>query len=225
MKKILIIVLMSVFITCNVTAQHINNIFAFKSEKNNSLLINLEFDPAIFWGITYNRNIDVSIGDFKRTIVGQVGWKTYRFNYNDLNLNFFSAVSRNSSFNIITNIGAENKYLENTVHKANIYHWVVGLMPGYYSDRWYVGVEGLSKWLIGAKFTHTEYYREVYPEVKDGWYSYRNGYVHLSLNLGAKISDRLDVDFRAGYRFTHDFKDYQPYIIPYFTNTAFNFRF
>jgi len=225
MKKILIILLFFAFIVQTTTAQHINNLFAFKVEEKNSMMLNLEFDPAIFWGITYNRRIDISIGDFNRKIVGQIGGKTYKFNYYDLNLNFFTSILESSSFNIIANIGAENKYLENVVHKANIYNWLVGVMPGYYSDKWYFGVEVMYKWLFGAKFTHTDYYKEIYPEVKDGWYKYQNGYLNLSLNIGKRITKRFDVDFWAGYRFTNDFKNYQPYLTPYFSNLSVNYRF
>lgn len=224
MKRIFM-VLVVVTMTQTITAQHINNVFAFKSEHKNSLMINMEFDPAFFWGISYNRNLDISIGDFHRKIVGQVGWKTYKFNYSDLNLNFSTSIFDNSKFNMITNVGIENKNLENVVHKANIYNWAIGVMPGYYSDQWYIGVEVMYKRLLGAKYTHTDYYKDLYPEVKDGWYKYENGYLNFSLNLGTKISDSFDLDFRAGYRFTHDFKNYQPYIIPYFTNLAVNYRF
>lgn len=226
MKKI-IFTIIALAITQTITAQHINNVLAFKSEKKNTATLNLEFDPAIFWGISYNRNFDVSIGDFNRKIVGQVGWKSYQFNYSDLNLNVYTQVLDHPNFNVITNIGIENKYLKNVVHQANIYNWAVGFMPVYYSNsnKWYAGMELMYKRLYAVKYKHTDYYREVYPEVKDGWYKYKNAYLNVSVNLGAKISNSFDIDLRGGYRFTNDFQNYRPYITPYFGDLAVNYRF
>lgn len=208
-----------------ISAQNVNNVFAFQSKKKHTIAMNLELDPALSLGITYNRSFDLSIGNFKKRVVGQFGHKTYQFNYNDLNLNFFSKVMNHSKFNAIINVGMENKYLENTVHKANVYNWVVGIMPGYYSENWYLGVEFMLKQLFRVKYKHTDFYKTIYPKVQDGWYSYKNGYLNFSINTGFKFSEVLDLDLRVGYRFTNDFKSYQPYIIPYFGNLAVNYRF
>jgi hypothetical protein len=225
MKKIMSL-LMVWFTFHTVKAQHINNAFAFKSEKKHAMMLNLELDPAFFWGIAYNRSIDLKIGNFERRLSAQLGWKSYQFNYNDLNLNLFSTLFHaDQKFNLILNGGIENKYLENKVHQANIYNWIVSIMPGYYAHKWYVGAEIQHKWLHGAKYEHTDFYREIFPEVKDGWYSYRNTYWNLSLNTGVKLSNSFDIDLRAGYRFVHDFKNYAPYVNPYFANLAINYRF
>lgn len=207
-------------------AQHINNVFAFKSEKKQSMTVNIELDPAFFWGITYNRNFNVRLGDFERRLIAQVGWKTFKFNYNDLNLNFITTIwNQQSRPNVLINFGAENKYLENVIHQANVYNWVMSVMPGYIGDSWYIGTELMCKWLFRVKYDQTDFYRSIFPEVVDGWYSYKTMYSYISLNAGVKWSNNMDIDFRAGYRFTHKFTNYQPYIQPYFADLAINFRF
>lgn len=226
MKKLVITGMLLVIVQVT-HAQHINNVFAFKTEKKHSMMLNLELDPALFWGITYNRGFDVKLGSFERRLIGQIGWKTFQFNYNDLNLNFQTTlVPKQVKPNVIVNFGAENKYLENKVHQANIYNWVVSMMPGYFKERWYIGTELLYKWLFRAKYDHTDFYKEIYPEVVDDeWYSYKNAYWNFSLNVGARLSKQVDFDVRAGYRFSSDFSNYQPYIQPYFGDLAINFRF
>ncbi len=225
MKKILITGMLLVIVQVT-NAQHINNVFAFKTEKKHSIMLNLEFNPALFWGITYNRSFDIKIGKFERRLGSQIGWKTFKFNYNDLNLNFFTTVMNSHvKTNILVNLSAENKYLENSVHQANIYNWAASIMPGYYSDKWYVGTEIMYKWLFRARYQHTEFYKEIFPDVKDGWYNYKNAYLNLSVNIGVKMTHQMDVDFSVGYRLTNDFKNYQPYLIPYFSNLAINYRF
>ncbi len=225
MKKLLITGMLLVIVQVT-NAQHINNVFAFKTEKKHSMMLNLEFDPALFWGITYNRSFNVRLGSFERKLTSQIGWKTFQFNYNDLNLNFQTTLLyHQAKSNVILNFGAENKYLENKVHQVNVYNWIVSMMPGYFTERWYVGTELHYKWLFKLKYDHTDFYKEVFPQVQDGWYAYKNAYGYLSLNAGAKLSENMDIDLRAGYRFSSNFTNYQPYIQPYFANMAINFRF
>lgn len=189
-------------------------------------MLNLELDPALVWGITYNRSFDIRIGHFERRLNSQIGWKTFKFNYNDLNLNFNTTMGRREAkANVLINFGAENKYLENVVHQANVYSWIASMMPGYFGKKWYVGTELMYKWLHRVKYEHTDFYRAIFPEVRDGWYAYRNGYFNLSVNTGVRLSGTVDLDLRAGYRLSHDLKNYQPYIQPYFADLAVNFRF
>jgi hypothetical protein len=225
MKKA-VLLLMILTIVQSLSAQHINNVFAFKAEQKSAMMMNLELDPALFWGISYNRSFDLKIGEFERRVSAQSGWKSYQFNYNDLNLNLFTtAWNPKNKLNMILNFGAENKYLENKIHQANVYNWVLSIMPGYFTDQWYVGAEIQHKWLYGVKYEHTDFYKEIYPEVKDGWYYYKNAYWNLSLNAGVKLTASFDIDLRAGYRFTDDFENYEPYLNPYFGNVALNYRF
>lgn len=224
-KHRIVYTIIILFAVQNISAQQINNVFGLRAEEKNSIMINFELDPALSFGLAYNRSFDINIGGVERRVETQIGWKSYQFNYNDLNLNFMTTLWNNEmKYNAIVNIGVENKYLENYVHKANIYNWVVSIMPGYFEDQWYVGTEIMYKRLFRAKFNHTEYYKNVFPDVKDGWYSYSNAYMNISLNLGMKITDNADFDFRIGYRFTDDFKNYEPYLIPYFSNLAINYR-
>ncbi|MCT4664074.1 MAG: hypothetical protein N4A45_02430 [Flavobacteriales bacterium] len=211
--------------TNSVIAQQINNIFAFRNDNKNSVSIHLEMDPALVGGISYSRVMNLSLGKSSKKILGNIGWKTYQMNYSDFNINLSTTVLNNTSFNMIVNIGAENKFLKNTVHKANIQNIIVSLMPGYFSDKWYMGIELMHKRLLGAYFKHTDYYRSIFPNVKDGWYNYENNYWNLSLNCGARMAKNWDMDLRVGYRMPSNFKSYKPYLIPYFVNIGINHRF
>jgi len=223
-KLIFLTSFIAIFLTGK--AQNINNVFANFTKTKNSVSTNLSFDPAFFWGISYQRSFDVNIAGIERRLNLQTGFKTYQFNYTDIHINLNSLLLNNAhKFNIITNIGIENKYQENLIHQANVYNFFMSFMPAYFLEKWYIGSELAVKTTLGARFEHTDYYKQIYPEVQDGWYRYDNTFLYISLNAGYRFSDRTDLDFRVGYRISGDFENYAPYLIPYFGNLSFNYRF
>ena len=185
----------------------------------------MELEPALFWGLGYNRVFDLKIGEVERKINTQFGFKTYLFNYMDVNVNANMYIFNREKFNILTNIGLEYKYSENTVHKANVFNSVISIMLGYFSTKWYIGTELMLKKSIAQYFLHSNFYKELYPEVQDGWYKPENSYLYFSLNTGLIIKNNFDINIRGGYRLSTTFELFEPYLIPAFINLSAFYRF
>ena len=225
MKKYILILTIVAFAYAS-QAQQINNAFFNKVEKKNAVSFNFDLDPSLFWGFGYNRVFDLKIGNFERKLNTQIGLKTFQFNYADVNLgvNMF-ILKKESRFNILSNIGMEYKYNKNRVHKTSAFNGVVSIMPGYFAEKWYFGAEIMYKITIAENFVHTDYYKEMYPDVKDSWYKPELSYFSFSANTGIKIKNTVDINLRGGIRYMSDFKDYSPYIFPYFVDLTVAYRF
>lgn len=206
-------------------AQHVDDGFFREREEQNTIALSAEMDPALFWGLRYGRAIPFAAGGFASTMQIQAGVKSYTFDYTDLHGSVQIFLLGNRRFNIIGHAGLEGKYSTNMVHRAYAVNGILGVMPGYFGGRWYGGAEILYKRGLANHLAHTSYYREIYPDVQDGWYSSRMAYLFLSLNGGYRITPRLALSLRAGLRFTTDFENYSPYLIPYCGNLALIYGF
>lgn len=93
---------------------------------------------------------------------------------------------------------------------------------GYYKPKWFVSGEfGFDKAIV-THFKHSEIYKEVYPEVKNGWYEPTTG---GNFNYGIQVGysfRRSDLTLRIGKVITEDFKT-EP-LIPIYFQLAYNLK-
>lgn len=118
--------------------------------------------------------------------------------------------------------GVFRKYENPLVRLVNFGSDVTGII-GYYKPKWFIGVEfGFDKAIV-THFKHSATFKEIYPEVIDGWYEpATGGNVYYGLQTGVSIG-RADVTLKAGRVITQDFKTIP--FVPYHAQLGFNLRF
>lgn len=80
---------------------------------------------------------------------------------------------------------------------------------GVYRPGWHVAGEfGFDKAVI-SHITHSDWYRQFYPEARDGWYLDAGGTFHYGVTTGVAVG-AVEVFGRAGWRRTDDFDTVMP---------------
>ena len=98
----------------------------------------------------------------------------------------------------------------------------VAATAGYYKKKWFVAGEiGFDKAIV-TNFKHSQLYKDVYPNVQDGWYEPATGgnfYYGLQSGLSFK---RSDLTLKLGKVVTQDFKTTPG--IPFYIQLGYSFR-
>jgi hypothetical protein len=117
--------------------------------------------------------------------------------------------------------GVYRRYENNLVQMQNFGSDFSGIV-GYYKPKWFIAGEfGFDKAIV-TKLKHSQLYREVFPEVIDGWYSPPSGgNFYYGLQAGISFKQH-DLYLKAGKIITQDFKT-EP-TIPFFAQLGYNFR-
>jgi hypothetical protein len=117
--------------------------------------------------------------------------------------------------------GVYRRYENNLVRMKNFGSDFSGIV-GYYRSKWFVAGEvGFDKAIV-THLKHSQSYRDVYPEVIDGWYSPPSGgNFYYGLQTGFSLKQN-DIYVKAGKLITQDFKT-EPKV-PFFVQLGFNFR-
>ncbi|MBS1741539.1 MAG: hypothetical protein JST81_00775 [Bacteroidetes bacterium] len=95
---------------------------------------------------------------------------------------------------------------------------------GYYRHHWFLGVEAGFDKAIVTNFKHSDWYkRNIYANVKDGWYEpATGGNFYYGLHTGYSMK-KVDFTIRAARVLQQDFKS-QP-LFPFYGQAGVNFRF
>lgn len=90
---------------------------------------------------------------------------------------------------------------------------------GVYRNSWFAATEGGFDKSIITKIKHTDLYRNVYPEVKDGWYMPTAGTYHFGLTGGKQIG-RTELVARVGAQRSEKFNDLS---VPFYVSLGAGF--
>lgn len=222
MKTILLLItfLISLFTSNLLHAQNINweNL---KSEERHILNVNSGWEYSFIYGVSYGYHLktqmpiilessfylasgEVIFDDFKTKIGGQINIyqiESFRFNA------AIHAIYRHYANPLVTlqNFGADAS--------ATI---------GYYKPKWFVAGEFGFDQAIVTHFRHTDIYKEVYPDVKNGWFEpTTGGNFNFGIQTGYSFS-RSDLTLRAGKVITEDFKT-EP-LIPFYLQIGYSYK-
>jgi len=93
---------------------------------------------------------------------------------------------------------------------------------GYYKSKWFVaGETGFDKAIV-TNFKHSNSYKEIYPDVKDGWYEpATGGNFYYDLQTGYSFR-KNEIYMKAGKIVNQDFQT-NP-VIPFTVQLGFNFK-
>ncbi len=97
--------------------------------------------------------------------------------------------------------------------------------PGYFTSRWYAGPTFRYEKTLVTHRSHTAWYRDVYPEVADGWYTNDSGYFVLGAAGGVSVANSLALDGFVGYKLSDDLRSYDPFVIPASAKISMYYRF
>ncbi|KMQ65391.1 hypothetical protein ACM46_05680 [Chryseobacterium angstadtii] len=93
---------------------------------------------------------------------------------------------------------------------------------GYYRPKWFGGVEvGFDKAIV-THFKHSEKYKEIYPDVKNGWYEpATGGNFYYGLQCGYTFRNQ-EIYLKGGNIVSQDFKT-KP-LLPFYAQIGYNFK-
>lgn len=127
---------------------------------------------------------------------------------------------KNIQFSVAIN-GIYRRYETNFVRMKNFGSDLSGTV-GYYRSKWFIAGEfGFDKAIV-TNIKHSQSYRDVFPDVTDGWYSPpAGGNFYYGLQTGFSFKQH-DLYIKAGKIITQDFKT-EP-TVPFFAQIGYNLR-
>jgi hypothetical protein len=214
-------ILTCIVMSGRVSSQNINW-QSLKSEDRHILNINSGFEYGLVYGIGYGYqlnfivpvvlNLEYSfpsgtnlIDDFKSKIGARVRLVEVK------------------NFQLSANIyGIFRRYENGLVRMVNFGSEFSGVL-GYYRSKWFVAGEfGFDKAIV-TNFKHSRAYREIYPQVTDGWYQPpTGGNYHYGLQTGFSFKQH-DIYLKAGKIISQGFET-KP-LAPYYAQLGYNFKF
>lgn len=119
-----------------------------------------------------------------------------------------------SEWNIKLAGGLRSKFFSN-IADGNTFSVSAGLMAGYFSKRWYAGIDTLYRNNLVTYLKHNSSYAAGHPESTNGWYHNLSGYFYFSGVAGLKLTERVETSVKISYKIPHTFQLYDPFTIPW----------
>ncbi|WP_163409929.1 hypothetical protein [Flavobacterium ajazii] len=222
MKAILTLItfLISLF-TFNILHSQTINWKSIQKEQKHILNANAGWEYGFVYGIGYGYKLETKIpivlesaisfasgevifDDFKTKIGGQINL------YQIENFHFNVAVH-----GIYRHYGNPLVTLQNFGADATA-------IIGYYKPKWFSAGEFGFDQAIVTHFKHKDIYKNVYPEVKNGWYEPTTGGNFNFGIQGGYSFNRSDLTIRAGKVMTEDFRT-SP-LVPFYLQIGYNYK-
>lgn len=215
--KIIAISVLSLLSFTNIFSQTINwrNL---KNEEKHILNANVGWEYSFVFGIGYGYKLETRMpiiieasysfpsgetifDDFKAKIGGQINF--YQINNFHFNASIHGSYRRiENPLTILQNFGCD-----------------INTTIGYYKPKWFLAGEFGVDEAIVTHFNHSDIYKEIYPDVKNGWYEPTTG---GNFNFGIQTGysfNTSDLTLRLGKVSTQDFKT-SP-LIPFYAQLGY----
>ena len=166
-------------------------------------------DPALVTTVGYGRVVPLFGHPF--LLGGDVGIGAAGFEPSDFRarLQATTAIVRWRSLYLTGSAAFITRGTENSVYRGLNFGSDFTATGGVYRPGWFVAGEfGFDKAII-THVTHSDWYRNLYPDAKDGWYLTGGGTFHYGLTAGVALG-RMELAGRAGWRRTEQFNDLAP---------------
>jgi hypothetical protein len=222
MKAIIaLIIFLFSLLTSHISQAQTINWESLQENQKHILNVNAGWDYSFIYGLSYGYHLktkmpiilessisfasgEVIFDDFKTKIGGQINLyqiENFRFN--------------------ATLHGIYRRY-GNPLVKLQNFGADAGIVIGYYKSKWFVSGEfGFDKAIV-THFKHSDIYKDVYPDVKNGWYEPSTG---GNFNFGVQGGysfNRSDITLRAGKVMSQDFKTTP--LIPFYVQLGYNYK-
>jgi hypothetical protein len=197
MKKI-ILSLTVLIIMSNICFAQYNNWNSDSTVNRNAVYINLGYDYSLSLNAGYNYSMNV----FTQTVLLGLDYSMPMgenlFDDYKIRIGVEVELLHKNDFYISAKVKGVIRRYEDDYLSIQNYGGDFGLTAGYYKTNWYIAGEfGFDK-AITSKLMHTYIYKDIYPEVQDGWYVPTGGQYYYGLCTGVSIKKVLDICFKAG---------------------------
>ena len=219
--KILIISALTISTDCVIAQTY--NWQGLDGGNKNIVSARLGYEYGLVYGLAYGRQFNTGffplitsieysapagknvLDDFKTEIGLQIRWVKLG------NFQFSTKVN-----------GVFRRYENDFARLLNFGSDLAGIL-GYYRPKLFIAGEvGFDKAIV-THFKHSPEYRELYPDVADGWFQpYTGGNFYYGLQTGLSVW-KADINLRLGKILTQDFKTTP--LIPYYAQLGFNKKF
>lgn len=222
MKKIKIITVttLSMFSFNAIFSQNINWANLKKEEKH-ILNINSGWEYSFIFGIGYGYKLES-----KTPIILDVSYSfpSGKTVFDDFIIKTGGQINIYNINNLYFNASVHGSYrrTENPLAILQNFGCDISTTIGYYKPKWLLAGEiGFDKAIV-THFKHTAIYKEVYPDVKNGWYEPTTGGNFNFGIQGGYSFNRSDITIRAGKVMTEDFKTTP--LIPFYVQLGYNYK-
>jgi hypothetical protein len=225
MKRLLFPTILALVIATNAGVGHADEVFnKMQAEKENTVYALFSYDPNLVFGVGYARAFDIK--KIKRVfgLMLDISFPMFAFDFTNYKLDLGTRIAFfKSKWNLINRFSILNKGASNAVYTANQIGFEEGLLGGYFAKDWFVAVEANYEKYLLTHMEHTDYYRHIYPDVKDGWYKSMGGKWRFALQGGYTIKNVVEVALRVG---TYWNEKFSPPVLtmPLFVALAVNVR-
>lgn len=190
----------------NVAAQW--NVAGFGSTRN-QFYTSFGVDPALVASVGYSRVVPLLGRNWQLGVEGGVVAPDYNPQDFRARAQLRTSIVSWRSVHLVGSMSFITRGTENSIYQAlNFGADFTGAL-GVYRPHWFAAGEfGFDKAVI-THVTHTDWYRNFYPEAKDGWYLTGGGTFHFGATAGLSVG-RLELAGRAGLLRTEDFNPVVP---------------
>lgn len=222
MKLRIFLLMSAALLVLNAVDAQTVNWSSFKPEQKHIANVNAGFDNSFSFGVAYGYRFNIKfplilnvehsqpageklLDDFKTKIGGQIRL---------LQLGDFHFTAKVQ--------GIFRRYENPDVRMVNFGSDMSAII-GYYRPIWFAAGEfGFDK-AISTNFKHGASYREIFPDIKNGWYQPATaGNVYFGLQAGVSIN-KFDITLKGGRTIQQDFKTTAT--VPFYGQIAFGRRF
>jgi hypothetical protein len=187
----------------------------------NQVYTTFGLDPAFVASVGYQRVVPMlgrswQFGAEAGVVTEQLDIRDYR-----ARVEIRSSIVWWRSVHLVGSAAFITRGTENSIYRAIAFGSDFTGTLGVYRPHWFLAGEfGFDKAII-THLTQSDWYRQFYPEAKDGWYLNAGGTFHYGPAAGVVIGP-AELALRAGWRRTENFKDVTP---PIYGVLGVGFRF
>ena len=221
--KIIILSITTLLILSNICSAQYMNWSSDNGEKRNNVFVNFGYDYGLTLDVGYNRSMNlftkpVLLGLDYSMPMGENLLDDYK-----IKIGGEIELLHKKAFSISTRIKGIIRRYENDYVSIENFGSDLGLTAGFYKPIWYLAGEfGFDK-AITSQLKHTKLYKEIYPQVQDGWYTPTGGQLYFGVLTGFSLKELVDISFKLG--FTNAQKQDENALLPYYAQIGLNKSF
>jgi hypothetical protein len=192
------------------------------AENRQAANLNIGLDYGVVFGAGYSYTTSVK---WPVMVVSEVSTPAGSDLFDDFRVKIGAKgqMFRFGDFRIIGNFLSIYRRMQADIVRMDNFGLDVSGVVGYYRPRWFIAADlGFDKAIV-THFKHSNFYRENFPLVQDGWYEPATG---GNINYGAQLGysfQSIDLYFKAGQVIVQDFEN-KP-TLPFYAQLGMTRRF
>lgn len=208
--KTIYIILLFVSIGYSGRAQNLQNI---SEENNNAVSFSIGYDYGMIYEIDYHRKLNV---DFTSWINFEYSSPFGNKPFDDFKTKFGIDIEalKLENFHVYMSLKTGFRRYNSEMVRYNAIGSKVGITAGFYKSNWYLAGEFAYNNSATIHIKHTDAYKEIYPDVNDGYYFLTGSHLNYGINTGVLLKESCELNLRAGL--TNDLVKVVDATLPYY---------